>query len=251
MNAPWMEPNTPTLQVYLLGSVEFDAALRLQRRLHYEVCEEQTAAGLIICEHPPLISVGRLGSRAHIRSERDDLHGATYPLCWVNRGGGCILHVPGQLAVYPIVPLHRLNLDVAGYIDRLVRTCLALVGDFSLRNPPRADGAGVWVGDRLLAALGVSVRHWVTMFGAYINVQPSLEAFRSVRTTPGSGAPMTSLEAERRGPVRPAMVRQRLLEHLQEVFSFPQVALFTDHPMLSGQVQPGRARRAIRTVSEH
>jgi lipoyl(octanoyl) transferase len=236
----------PTLQVYLLGSVEFDAAQRLQRRLHFEVCEQRTAAGLIICEHPPLISIGRLGSRAHLRPTPDEPDGLSYPQRWVNRGGGCLLHVPGQLAIYPVLPLDRLGLNVAAYLERLAGVCLALVSDFSLRTPARADTAGVWVGERLLAALGVSVRHWVSLFGAYVNVQPPLEHFRYVRTTPGGQEPMTSLERERRGPVRPALVRQQLIEHFQAVFDFPEIALFSDHPLLSGQVQ-----RSLPQASEH
>jgi hypothetical protein len=43
---------------------------------------------------------------------------------------------------------------------------------------------------------------------------------------------MTSLERERRGPVRPSLVRERLMEHFRARFDFGRVALFTEHPML-------------------
>jgi lipoyl(octanoyl) transferase len=222
----------PTLHVYLLGNVEFEAALRFQRRLHFEVCDERIAAALVLCEHPPTISIGRLGSHGHIRGD-DDARGRRFPLRWVNRGGGCILHLPGQLAVYPILPLDRLGLDVPAYLERLSRACLAVISDFSLRHTARADQSGVWVGERLIAVLGVAVRDWVSTFGAYINVQPSLDPFRQVRTSPAGWESMTSLQRERRGPVRPSMVRQRLVEHFQACFAFPRVALFSDHPALT------------------
>src|SRR3954447_16736143 len=102
------DASEPALQVYLLGLVDFETALRFQRRLHFDVCDGRMAAALVLCEHPPIITVGRLGSRAHLRSEADD---PDHPVRWVNRGGGCILHLPGQLAVYPILPLDRLGLD--------------------------------------------------------------------------------------------------------------------------------------------
>src|SRR2546425_3979032 len=82
------------LQVYLLGLVEFEAALNLQRRLVYEVSGNRDSAALILCEHPPLITVGRQCSRAHILKEADDLTGRRWPVRWVNRGGGCLLHQP-------------------------------------------------------------------------------------------------------------------------------------------------------------
>ncbi len=234
------------LQVYLLGTVDFETMLRFQRRLHFDVCDERIAAALVVCEHPPIISVGRLGSHAHVRS---DAEAPALPLRWVNRGGGCILHMPGQFALYAILPLERLGLDIAGYLQLLGQSCLALVSDFSLRTVPHADASGVWVGDRLLAALGVSVRDWVTTFGAYINVQPNLDAYRLVQTVPAVRTPMTSLENERRGPVRPALVRQRLVEHFQAAFGFGRVALFSDHPALTGGVERARGRTASEGAS--
>ncbi len=230
-----------TLKAYLLGTVDFDAAVRFQRRLHFEVSGPGHAAALVLCEHPPLVSVGRLGSHAHVRLEQCRLR-------WVSRGGGCILHLPGQLAVYPIFPLGRLGLDVPAFLYRLGLVFLDLCADFSLRATPRVDDAGLWVGDRLLAAFGVAVRDWVSAFGAYVNVQPPLEPYRFVQTTPAGAEPMTSLERERRGPVRPALVRQRLVEHFQNRFGFARVALFSDHPALDGEVRRCEGRPAPRPV---
>jgi hypothetical protein len=43
---------------------------------------------------------------------------------------------------------------------------------------------------------------------------------------------MTSLACERCGLLRPALVRERLLEHFTERFRFARTALFFDHPLL-------------------
>src|SRR5882757_3012289 len=108
-----------TLQVYLLGVVEFESALVLQRRLAYQVAGERDGAVILLCEHPPLITVGRQGSRAHILCEPEELRAREWRVRWVNRGGGCVLHQPGQLVVYPIVALDRLGLSPAVYLQRL------------------------------------------------------------------------------------------------------------------------------------
>src|SRR5262252_2625833 len=100
------------LQAYLLGTVDFDAALALQRQLVYQVGGERDQAALVLCEHPAAITVGRQGSRAHILYEPEELHSLRWRVRWVNRGGGCLLHLPGQLAVYPILPLDRLGLGL-------------------------------------------------------------------------------------------------------------------------------------------
>ena len=220
------------LQAYLLGPVDFDAALALQRLLVYQVAGDRAAAALLLCEHPPLITVGRQGSRAHIRYEPEELHALRWPVRWVNRGGGCLLHLPGQLAVYPVLPLDHLGLGVRAYLDRLQDVLAAVLADFGLRAEPRPDRPGVWVNGRPIAAVGVAVRHWVTYYGAALNVNPDLVPFRRVRCLGPAEGPMTSLERERRGPLRPALVRERLLEHFAVRFGFGRVSLFSDHPAL-------------------
>jgi lipoyl(octanoyl) transferase len=231
----------PALQAYLLGLVDFEAALTLQRRLVYQVSGDRSAAALLVCEHPPLITVGRQGSRNHIFFEPAELVIRRWPVRWVNRGGGCLLHGPGQLALYPVMPLDRLGLGVQAYLDRLQQVLIDVLDDFSIRAESRRGQAGVWVGPRLIAGVGVAVRDWVTYFGAYLNVHPDLHPFRKVRA--GGGEPMTSLERERRGPLRPTLVRERLLEHFATRFGFARTALFHDHPSL-GRKAPSDALAA-------
>lgn len=223
-----------TLQVYLLGSVEFETALTFQRRLAYQVSGDRSGGFLVVCEHPPLITVGRHGSRAHILCEPEELRNRRLPVRWVNRGGGCLLHAPGQLAIYPILPLDRLGLGLQAYLDRLQDVLIALLDDFNVRGQSRSGQAGVWVQGRPIAGVGVAVRDWVTYYGVYLNVAPDLEPYRRVRF-PGTGehGTMTALARERRGLVRPAHIRERLLEHFAERFPIGRTALFHDHPSLA------------------
>jgi len=220
------------LQAYLLGTIEFEALLRLQRRLHFEVTGDRRQAALVLCEHAPMITIGRQGSRAHVHLEPEELTLRRWPIRWVNRGGGCILHVPGQLALYSIVPLDRFRFSISDYLARLGAAIRDLLDDFSLHVGVRVDERGVWAGERLLAAVGVSVRDWVTTYGAYINIQPALDLFRAVSVVGENDQPMTSLERERRGPVKPSLVRERLIEHFRVRFGFSRVALFSDHTAL-------------------
>jgi lipoyl(octanoyl) transferase len=232
---PCPSPNATdvALQAYLLGTVEFEAALALQRRLVYQVSGEPTSAALVLCEHPPLITVGRHGSWSHIHLEPEELQARRWRVRWVNRGGGCLLHVPGQFAFYPVLALDHLGLSVQAYLDRLHAVFVDLLGDFRIRAELRPGQPGVWVGDRLIASIGVAVRNWVTYYGAVLNVNPDLRLLRHVRAGAKQDGPMTSLERERRGRLRPSLVRERLLEHFANRFAFARTSLFFEHPMLS------------------
>ena len=234
-----------TLQVYLLGAVDFDPLLRLQRRLHFEITGDRRQAALILCEHPYSITVGRQGSRAHIHLEPEELHTRRWPIRWVNRGGGCVLHGPGQIALYSILPLDRLECGITEYLQNLGDTIRDLLSDFSLNAAIHVDARGVWAGERMLASLGVSVRDWVTAYGAYVNIHPALDLFRAVTVADDHDQPMTSLERERRGPVRPALVRERLIEHFRVRFGFSRVVLFSDHPVLDGAAERCREMPTI------
>jgi lipoyl(octanoyl) transferase len=235
-----MDFSSPTtdirLQSYLLGEVEFQAALRFQRRLHYEVSGDRSRAILMLCEHPAGISVGRHGSRAHILCEPEELRARRWDVQWVNRGGGTWLHLPGQLAAYAIVPLDRLNLGVGDYVQRLQRVIVAAVTDCGIRGATRTDRPGVFVGPRLLAPVGVAVKDWVSYFGFCINVNSALWLYRAIRSGAGEDG-MTSLERERRYRLHPAMIRQLMISHFQAEFGFNQTAVFSSHPALRGSWQ--------------
>jgi lipoyl(octanoyl) transferase len=223
------------LQAYLLGSVEFEAALAFQRRLVYHVSGDRDSSYLVLCEHPALITVGRQGSRKQILFEPEELSARRWPVRWVNRGGGCLLHLPGQLAVYPILALDHLGLGLHDYLRRLQEVVLAVLDDFGVDGQIRPGHSGVWVGSRMVAGIGVAVRDWVSYYGIALNVNPGLELFRRIRWGEGGDEPMTSLERERRGRLRPSMVRERFLEHFACRFGFPRTALFSDHPSLKGK----------------
>jgi lipoyl(octanoyl) transferase len=237
-------PGGPVVRAYLLGTLDFETALALQRRLVYEVSGDRSQAVLLLCEHPPLITVGRQGSRAHLYCEPHELHAREWEVRWVNRGGGCLLHLPGQLAIYPIVALDQLGLTVPAYLDRLQEVVRDVLAEFSIHGQTRPGQAGVWVGSRLIAAVGVAVRDWVTYYGAALNMHPDLALFRLLRCSAAGDGPMTSLERERHGPLRPALVRQRVVEHFCNRFGVSRLSLLSDHPSLSR-----KARHAIASPS--
>jgi lipoyl(octanoyl) transferase len=217
------------LQAYLLGQVDFETILALQRRLVFQVSGDRTRAALILCEHPPAITIGREGSRAHILYEPEELATRRWRLYWVNRGGGCLLHLPGQMAIYPVVPLDRLKLGLGTYLEKLQLAILDVLADFAVPTVTRPGQPGVWVGARAVAQVGVAVRDWVTYYGAALNVHPDLLLLRRVRTGQGE-EPMTSLERERRGPLRTAAIRQRFLEYFAARLGFTRTSLLFHNP---------------------
>ncbi len=236
-------PLAPPLEIYLLGRVDFDDIQQLQRRLVYDLGDHEHGGGaLILCEHPPTISVGRSGSRAHILADDDELRGRGIAVRWVNRGGGCVLHLPGQLAAYLALPLARSGLDVRGYLDRLHRVLVEVLAEFDLVGSTRPDHAGVFLGNARVASVGVAVGRWIAYHGFTLNVSTFLEPF-GVLDEPGPPASrpslrQTSMESRRQRQAPMAKVREAVIRQVEAGFGLERHHLYTHHPLIRRKVGP-------------
>ncbi|MCE9560740.1 MAG: hypothetical protein K8U57_01670 [Planctomycetes bacterium] len=228
---PTAESQKPTraLSAYLLGTVAFDALLAFQRRLIYDISGDRTTAALILCDHPTGITIGREGSRSHIRPNPEDLNARGWSPRWVSRGGGVMLHVPGQVACYPMLALDAHGLTAGAYLDQLQGVAIELLREFGVTGEIDPDHPGVRVNGRRLVHIGVAIRDNVTCFGMVVNADPDLELFRDVRCD-GATQPMTSLARESSHRVRVTGVRQRLLELIASRFGFDRTSVFHTHP---------------------
>jgi lipoyl(octanoyl) transferase len=225
-------PRPPAVEAHLLGTVELDDCLALQQRLVYETAgRTDRQITLLLCEHPLKITVGRLGSRSHIHLSRHELVSRQIEVCWVNRGGGCLVHAPGQLAVYPLVPLDRSSFSVGDYLDRLQRGLAEALADVHCQVQPRPGRFGLWAPTGQVVAVAAAVKNWVSYFGAYVNVSPALYPFRWVDSDPIDQTRMTSLSADRRRPVRMAAVREAVVRRLSAAFECDLYHIYSGHPL--------------------
>ena len=238
-------PAGRALGVYLLGELDFDEFVTLQRRLAYDVGGGDGGGALVLCHHPPGVTVGREGSWRHIRLDSGDLAARGWPVRWLARGGGVMLHVPGQLAAYPILPLARLGLTPARYVRELTESLVAVLGRVGVAAAADGGPPGVVVGPRRIAHVGVAVRNGVSSFGAVLNVTPDLELFRGIDCD-GHPGPMTSAGREAPAPVRPAGVRQLVIDEVARRFGFDRVSVFHTHPALAAGPSPHAAVAARR-----
>jgi lipoyl(octanoyl) transferase len=232
---PTLRP--PPLEVYMLGLVDFLELQRLQRRIVYEL-GEQGGAVLILCEHPPTISVGRAGSRAHISVDNDTLCSLGIRVHWVNRGGGCVLHLPGQLAVYLALPLESFDLTLQDYLDRLYLTILRVLAEFDLVGQVRPDVPGVFSGSARIATVGVAVNRWIAYHGLTLDVGPDMGLY-DVLEEPGIGSSLlryTSMESRRQRHTSMSRVREAVVRCLEEILGLQHHHFYTCHPLIRQRV---------------
>jgi lipoate-protein ligase B len=221
-----------SLEVYLLGRVEFEAATFLQERSVYDISGRNDRLGnLLACEHPPVITVGREGSTSDILAEQGELTAKQIQVVWLNRGGGCFVHAPGQLAVYPIVPLDRLGLDVVEYRRRLEEAALDVCRELKIPATRSTESPGIICRTGQVAHVGVAVKSWVAYHGLFLNVCPSMNTMRMVSSN-AAGVRVSSLAAQRQRPTSMHKVRESLVRNIASRLEYDQYHLYTGHPLL-------------------
>ena len=134
-----------------------------------------------LLEHPPLYTAGTSAKAA-------DLIEARFPVHQAGRGGQLTYHGPGQRVAYAMLDLRRRGPDVRRYVATLEEWIIRTLSRFNVRGERREDRIGVWVrrpdkGDGYedkIAAIGIRVRHWVTLHGIALNIEPDLTHFTGI-----------------------------------------------------------------------
>lgn len=230
-----------SLEVYLLGVVDFQSALILQERMVQEVSERRDTLGkLLLCEHPPILTIGREGSISHLRVDERELTSRRIDVRWLNRGGGCMIHAPGQLAAYPILPLDRLNFGLHEYRKGLEQAAIEVCREMRIPAFRDEKRPGVWCRTGRWAEVGIAVRSWVSYHGLFVNVATPTQLFDLIESrSAGEPDELTTLSAERHSTVSMHVVREALLRHLARELGYEEFHLYTGHPLLK------RTRRRV------
>lgn len=173
-----------------LGRAEFRSVLAEQLAIRERVWAGAPGE-ILLCEHPPVITLGRSATPANVLDPGD------IPVERIERGGEVTYHGPGQLMVYPVVRLR----SVVAFLERVAAaisdTCGALGAPGAVW---RRDPAGVWLGDHKLAACGIHVARGVSVHGFALNVDTPPAAWRAIRPC-GLDVPQISLAAARGAPI--------------------------------------------------
>ena len=234
--------SSAALEVYLLGIVDFDAAMALQERLIDEIAERSDRLGaLIICEHPSVVTIGREGRITDLPLDTRDFTSRMMEIRRVNRSGGTLVHTPGQVVAYPILPLNRLGCSFAEFRTRLQNSIVAAAAERRVPSQITQTPHGTTCRCGQFSWVGASVRDGVSHHGLFMNVSPILDTVRLVRST-SDRVKVSSLSMQRMEPVPMQKVREALMRHIADQFGYEETNPYTGHPML---------KRAWRKVMQH
>jgi lipoyl(octanoyl) transferase len=211
-----------------LGRVPFGEVAREQERLRALVLCGEAPETLLLCEHPPVVTLGRSAKPAHLLASRDELARRGVDVQAASRGGDVTYHGPGQLVGYPIV---RLRGGVIGHVTAMARAIGAVLGDLGIDARWRRETPGLWVGDEggaadaaKICAFGVHVHRRVTIHGFALNVSGALDGFDLIVPCGLPAARTTSIAAALgpgRSPPRMHVLASRVADALGRELGVP------------------------------
>ena len=168
-------------QVQHLGLEPYAVTLHRQEDLVRQRLLGIAPDTLILVEHPPVVTLGRAKQRGNLLLDPAALSARGIEFFEITRGGDATYHAPGQLVGYPIFDLRQHGQDVLRFCRGMEAALIGTLATFGIAAGAIPGKAGVWVGEKKIASLGISVRRWITFHGFALNVTTDLVGFRVIR----------------------------------------------------------------------
>src|ERR687889_38300 len=202
----------------LPGLVPYAEAWDLQKELVRLRKKDVIPDTFILCEHPPVYTVGRAAKDAsNLGAGEEHLKALGAEVFWSDRGGDATFHGPGQLVGYPI--LHLKELDTHKYLRDLEDLVILVLSDYGIEAGRHPEYTGVWVNANKIAAIGVKFSSGrITSHGFALNVKTDLSWFDRITPCGIREYGVTSLQKELDAEVLLPEVEERVVGRFGELF---------------------------------
>ena len=146
-----------------------------------------TADQLWIVEHFPVYTLGLNGKREHL------LNTGNIPVVNSDRGGQATYHGPGQLVIYTLLDINRLNLGVRQLVTILEQAMICTLAQYGIVAVSRADAPGVYVNDKKIGSIGLRIKKNCSYHGLSLNNDMDLRPFDHINPCGYSGLKVTQI----------------------------------------------------------
>ncbi len=205
-------------RIFNLGLVDFKKAWQFQKEIFREIENNYFNGALILCQHYPVITVGRQGRQENIKVPLPELKNRGILMYEIERGGDVTYHGPGQLIAYPVFNLNYFKKDIHLFLRQLEELVIDLLSDFGINGLRYKGLTGVWIDKQKIASIGIAIRNWITFHGLSINVKKDdLDNFRLIKPC-GMDIEMTSLETVSGKDIEIGHLKEVFIHKFQDTF---------------------------------
>jgi len=184
----------------------------------------QTQNYFLLCEHPPVYTLGKSGKKEHVLMSDDELAENDIAFFNTNRGGDITFHGLQQIVGYPILDLEKYYTDIGKYLRNLEEVIILTIADYGIIGGRSKGETGVWIDaditgrERKICAIGVRCSRWITMHGFAMNVNTDLSYFNNIIPCGIENKQVTSIERELGYKVNYEEVKEKVKNNFAKVF---------------------------------
>jgi len=148
---------------------------------------ESSQDELWFCEHPPVFTQGLAGKPEHI------LQASNIPIVQTDRGGQVTYHGPGQLMIYTMFDLKRLQIGPREFVCLLEQSIIDFLSSLGINAKGRRDAPGVYVANSKICSIGLRIRRGCSYHGLALNVCMDTLPFKQINPCGFKGLAMTQI----------------------------------------------------------
>lgn len=150
--------------------------------------DETTPDELWCLEHQPVFTMGLNGKDEHLLNIKN------IPVINIDRGGQVTYHGPGQLVIYTLIDLARLNIGVKDLVDSIEKSIIALLKQYDINALGKEGAPGVYVNGKKIAALGLRIKRNKSYHGLSLNIDMDLSPFQQINPCGYEGMAVTQIK---------------------------------------------------------
>ena len=201
-----------------LGYIGYREAYRIQKEI-FNLCYSGDLYDTIIFQkNNPTITIGRSGIKEHLLVDEKRLEEMNIDVVSVDRGGDITYHGPGQCIVSLILHIKTYTNNIHDYLRQLEEVVIILLLNYGIVANRVSGLSGVWVDNKKIASIGISIEHGITRHGIAINVNPDLHYYDMIVACGIKDVQMTSIKELVNVNISVEQVENDFLHSFSELF---------------------------------
>ena len=168
-----------------LGVVNYYETLDLMKS---HIQSENFTNEIWLLEHPPIFTLGTAADRSHI------LNAKKIPVVQSDRGGEVTYHGPGQLVIYFLLDIKKLDFSPKKLVLTIQNFVKDLLKQVSIDCNFVEGAPGVYVDKKKIASIGLRISKGKTYHGISINFDMDLSPFKQINPCGYEGLEITQIK---------------------------------------------------------
>ena len=168
-----------------LGVVNYHETLDLMKS-HIQQADFNNEIWLL--EHPPIFTLGTAADQNHILDAKD------IPVVQSDRGGEVTYHGPGQLVIYFLLDVKKLNFGPKKLVSTIQEFVRNLLADLSIDCNFIEGAPGVYVNQKKIASIGLRISKGKSYHGISVNFDMDLSPFKQINPCGYEGLEVTQIK---------------------------------------------------------